>query len=72
MIQYITDGASYGIAHKSTFMGTKSCVFQTSATIYKDDHIISLDADGFTVGDGTGDGNRMNANGIVYEYLAWR
>ena len=38
---------------------------------YLTDHIISLDADGFTIGDGTGDDNRLNANGVVYTYICW-
>ncbi len=37
---------------------------------YKGDHIISLDASGFTVGDGTGDANRFNVSGSTYTYLA--
>lgn len=41
---------------------------------YEADHIISLDADGFTVGDGTGGtgGNSANVNLRVYTYIAWR
>lgn len=35
---------------------------------YEVDHIISLDADGFTVGDGTGSANVFNANGVPYTY----
>jgi len=35
------------------------------------DFIISLDADGFTVGDGTGYGNVLNLAPIVYTYIAW-
>ncbi|MBW2619131.1 MAG: hypothetical protein JRC92_09675 [Deltaproteobacteria bacterium] len=44
-----------------------------SASYYLDDQIISLDADGFTVGDGTGGGGRivMTANGILYTWTAW-
>lgn len=37
-----------------------------------DDHIRSLDSDGFTVGDGTGTTNAMNINLRVYTYIAWR
>jgi len=33
------------------------------------DHVISLDSDGFTVGDDGGD-EHPNANGITYTYLA--
>jgi len=40
-------------------------------TLYTDDYIISLDSDGFTVGDGTGTGNLLNVNLTVYTYVAW-
>ena len=39
---------------------------------YWEDEIISLDADGFTVGDGTGGGVSMNASAKVYVYRAER
>lgn len=41
---------------------------------YATDMIISLDSDGFTVGDGTGTtgGNVNNSNGVVYTYIAFR
>ena len=35
------------------------------------DMIISLDADGFTVGDGTGFGNILNVAPLTYTYIAW-
>ena len=38
---------------------------------YSVDHIISLDADGFTVGDGTGTVNTYNILGIAYTYIAF-
>lgn len=38
----------------------------------QDDHIRSLDSDGFTVGDGTGSANTVNVNLRVYTYIAWR
>ena len=38
---------------------------------YKVDMIISLDAGGFTVGDGTGYWNVFNSNAIVYTYIAF-
>jgi len=39
---------------------------------WKPDYIISLDADGFTIGDGTGDiGNYLNVLGKTYSYIAW-
>lgn len=36
------------------------------------DMIISLDVDGFTVGDGTGSSNRVNINLITYTYIAFK
>ncbi len=38
---------------------------------YATDHIISLDSDGFTVGDGTGLFNHLNANAVNYAFCAW-
>jgi len=38
---------------------------------YMNDMIISLDADGFTVGDGTGDVNTFNVNAQVYTYICF-
>ncbi|MBZ0308970.1 MAG: hypothetical protein K8I82_23095 [Anaerolineae bacterium] len=35
------------------------------------DHIISLDANGFTVGDGTGTSNQYNVNTRLYTYIAF-
>jgi hypothetical protein len=39
---------------------------------YQIDHIISLDANGFTVGDGTASSNYMNTSAEVYTYIAFR
>lgn len=44
----------------------------TAGSAYKTDHIISLDADGFTVGDGTGDANYANVNTKSYTYIAFK
>jgi len=44
----------------------------TVAQTYTTDMIISLDADGFTVGDGTGLANYFNVNLVVYTYICWR
>jgi hypothetical protein len=44
--------------------------FPAGTPVYAGDHVISCDADGFTVGDGTGDANRLNVNARVYSYLA--
>lgn len=38
---------------------------------YLADHLISLDADGFTVGDGTGANNYFNNLGVTYHYLCF-
>ncbi len=43
---------------------------QVDGVGYKSDHIISLDSNGFTVGDGTGDANRFNVSTSVYTYIA--
>jgi hypothetical protein len=44
--------------------------FPAATAIYAGDHVTSCDADGFTVGDGTGDANRLNVNNRIYTYLA--
>lgn len=44
--------------------------YTTFNFLYETDHIISLDADGFTVGDGTGSTNWLNILNIVYTYIA--
>jgi len=57
--------------------GTKSLhgtfLSPNAAAQYEDDHIVSLDVDGFTVGDGTGAsyGNVCNVNTRVYSYVAF-
>lgn len=58
---------------KSSQDGTKTSYNTGSNTFYEDDYIISLDADGFTVGDGTGgsSANHCNINGRVYTYIAF-
>ena len=57
-------------AVKSDVDGTKAGV-PSGNFQYEDDHIISLDSDGFTVGDGTGGvGNWLNLNTAVYTYIA--
>lgn len=54
---------------KTNQMGLNAYGLFTNAW-YKPDYIISLDADGFTVGDGTPVGDQCNRNGVVYNYLA--
>ena len=53
---------------------TSALYYRTALTsyIYQDDAIISLDADGFTVGDSTPIFiNTFNVNAQVYTYTAW-
>lgn len=55
---------------KTSSDGTKSFVQPNGgANLYVDDQIISLDSDGFTVGDGTGSANYTN-EAQVYTYIA--
>lgn len=44
-----------------------------TGNVYEADHIVSLDVDGFTVGDGTATvwGNVLNVLGRVYAYACW-
>ncbi len=52
--------------------GAKTFVERSGSNnnLYEDDHIISIDANGFTVGDGTGGaGNFFNVLGRVYVAL---
>ena len=64
--------ADYLQGWKTTAMTTKSMVRSGVAggVTYVDDQIISLDADGFTVGDGTG-GTNCNVNARTYFYVCW-
>lgn len=39
---------------------------------YQDDHLRSMNADGFTIGDGTGSANTLNVNLRNYAFMAWR
>lgn len=57
------------VAYKSNQDGTRA--FYNNA--YQNDQIISLDADGFTVGDGTGAGasNILNVSARVYTWVAF-
>jgi len=49
----------------------KSDAAAGGGTYYMEDHIVTLGADGFTVGDGTGDYNQFNATGTTYTYIAF-
>ena len=65
-----TAGTQMGI--KNDQMGTKAKIIHSTSGYYEDDHIISLDSDGFTVGDGTGGvANVMNVNAITYTYVCF-
>jgi hypothetical protein len=62
-------------AFKTDQDGTKALVVisevaEGELNLYIDDQIISLDADGFTVGDGTGSSNYCNL-AQVYTYIAF-
>jgi len=62
------NGQAHGI--KTDQDGTKTFYNSNSTTGYKDDHVISLDSDGITVGDGSGDTNRFNLSGKTYTVTA--
>ena len=68
--------AGVGQFHKSSNDGTKTNSFSAPAVIgeYVDDLIISLDADGFTIGDGTGStvGNAINTSSRVSRWEAFK
>ena len=62
----------YDQGWKTSSDGINTMFVQADAGFrYGDDHIISLDADGFTVGDGTGWANVFNINAIDYAYIAF-
>jgi hypothetical protein len=50
--------------------GEVGTYFPAGTPVYAGDHIISCDVDGFTVGDGTGDANRLNVSSRIYTYIA--
>jgi len=58
------------------YLGIKNSTDSTGAWIistnsyYQNDHIVSLDANGFTVGDGTGSTNAFNVSSAIYGYIA--
>ena len=65
----LVDSSNHGGFVKTTAMGEYARQIDINGR-YKVDHIISLDADGFTVGDCTGFSNMTNESGIVYAYIA--
>ena len=69
---HITDGGYVGLKTKED--DTKAFIERAGAAdnCYEDDHVISLDADGFTVGDGTGGtANFLNVGARDYTALIW-
>jgi len=61
-------GAAFDMGIKtSDDIGLSSAIVGAAIS---DDQIRSLDADGFTVGDGTDDANRLNINAESYNYIA--
>jgi len=70
-VMIMRHGASYDGFKGSTY-GTKAKLTYYGGDYWEDDHIISIDADGVTVGDGTGGAaGGMNASGQVYTLLGW-
>ena len=67
----LTDGDATEIFEKVAGMGLITDHHQTAGSFHHThlNHVISLDADGFTVGDDEGD-EHPNANGVTYTYLA--
>lgn len=66
--------ADRGIAFKSELDGVNAlCLVQPdlAANYYEADHIISLNADGFTVGDGSLSVDQMNNVAEPYVYVAF-
>ena len=63
----------WGMGFKTDQDGLLADVFNNATTLwrYVTDMIISLDADGFTVGDGTGVANILNVLGATYTYICF-
>ena len=64
------DAASQHLYHKTDQMANNWSVVVATALYEKDDRVVSLDSDGFTVDD---DGGNQHPNklGQVYVYTAW-
>ena len=69
-LQDPTAQLNYGIKTDQDGDKTLYLDFFTGRVAWKPDHIISLDADGFTVGDGTGTTNIFNVGVAVYTCIA--
>ena len=66
------DAHFYGEVFKTDQDGANAWFYETFQKFrYIADMIISLDADGFTVGDGTGFANVLNVYGVSYSYVVW-
>lgn len=66
---------SFGVVQKTDQDGVNATLTNLAGNFqtYLPDYIISLDVDGFTVGDGTpGPGNFFNVGAEVYTYVAFR
>jgi len=57
---------------QDTTYAFKSDAAAGGGTYYMEDHITAFGADGFTVGDGTGDSNLFNTTGTTYTYIAFK
>jgi hypothetical protein len=68
---YTKAGTAFGWKNTGDTTGSMSYTNSGLTLRYADDHIISRDSDGFTVGDGTGTTNIFNVNATVYSYTAW-
>lgn len=71
----IVVGSDIPLALKADVDGIFSSIYWSGGGThrYQFDDIISLDADGFTVGDGSDFGfNLLNDNGTVYSYMCFR
>lgn len=53
-----------------SFKTNQDTTYAYASAGYQVDHIISLDSNGFTVGDGTGSSNYLNVSARVYTYIA--
>lgn len=69
----LDSAATASLGFKNTQDGAFTCFWNLGVAgyYYILDMIISLNANGFTVGDGTGDSNRFNVNARVYTYICW-
>lgn len=69
--QYLLIFAQVASASQLGFKSDQDTTYTYGPAGYQQDHIISLDSNGFTVGDGTGSSNYFNVNARVYTYVAF-